>query len=129
MRMRIRLEADAIYLILEHVREAVYTLIVSPAHFAEIAATTHEQEGAQLLAFLDAYGNRPSWDLAKARERAEELYRLKFGPADAAHVAFAEQAAAVFVTCDDALLKKSRRAKIKAVAMGPIEFSISEGLK
>jgi len=47
------------------------------------------------------------------RKRAEELVKLKFGIADAAHVAFAEKAGAEFVSCDRKLINKCRRYKIK----------------
>ena len=45
-------------------------------------------------------------DLAVTRKRSEELYDLNFGVADAAHVAFAEQCGAEFISCDDYLIKK-----------------------
>jgi predicted nucleic acid-binding protein len=41
------------------------------------------------------------------------LYSQGFGVADAAHVAFAEQLADVFIACDDKLLKKCRKASLK----------------
>ena len=127
--VRIRLETDAVYLILDHVRRQKYELIVSPAHGVEVGATTHRQEDEQLMAFLEACGKHPRWDIGRARERAEELYRLKFGPADAAHVAFAEQSAEVFITCDDMLLRKCRRAKVEIPTMGPLEFALKENLQ
>jgi hypothetical protein len=123
------LETDAVRLILAHVRQGKYEFVVSPVHFAEISATAYEEEKAQVLTFFDAFGRQPSWDLGKARKRAEGLCQSKFGPADAAHIAFAEQEAEVFITCDDTLLKKCRKTAIRIPAMGPVEFSISEGLK
>lgn len=39
-RMRIRLETEAVNLILEHVRKGTLTMIASPAHDVEIAAWT-----------------------------------------------------------------------------------------
>jgi predicted nucleic acid-binding protein len=127
--VRIRLETHAVQLILAHVRQGKYEFVVSPVHLAEIGATTHDEEKAQVLTFFDAYGMQPSWDLEKARERAEELYRSNCGPADAAHVAFAEQAAEAFITCDDMLLRKCRKTPIRVPVVGPVEFSVSEGLK
>lgn len=127
--IRIRLETNALYLILEAVKQGAYSLIVSPAHWSEIGATVHEEEDAELCAFLRAYGNEPVWEARAARDRAEQLSLEKMGPADAAHVSFAEQAASVFVTCDDALLAKCRRANIRIPAVGLVEFSDSEGLR
>jgi hypothetical protein len=127
--VRIRLETNAVQLILAHVRQGKYEFLVSPVHLAEIGATTDDEEKAQVLTFFDAYGMQPSWDLEKARERAEELYWSKFGPADAGHIAFAEQAAEVFITCDDILLRKCRKTPVRVPVVGPVEFSVSEGLK
>ena len=45
----------------------------------------------------------------KTRGRAEHLYQLGFGPADAAHVAFAELGSCDFVTVDDRLLRQLSR--------------------
>ena len=127
--MRIRFETDAVIMIEESVRKGRYSLIVSPAHFLEIGAVAQQDEGAQLVAFLKTFGKHGSWDFNKARKRAEELYYLNFGLADAAHVAFAEQSAQIFITCDDLLLKRCRKAKIFLPAMCPVEFCISEGLQ
>ncbi|MFH0792457.1 MAG: PIN domain-containing protein [bacterium] len=127
--IRVRLETDSVYLILDHVKRRKYELLVSPAHRVEIGATTHRQEDKQLLAFLEAFGKHPRWDMRRARERAEALFRLKLGPADAAHVAFAEQSAEYFITCDDALLRKCRSAKAQIPTMGPLEFALKENLK
>lgn len=126
--LRVRLETDALYLILEAVRLARYTLIVSPAHLIEIGATTHEAEDSQLLAFLERFGIRPSWNLAEARCRAEELYGLGFGAADAAHVALAERTAEAFITCDDALQRKCARFQVCIPVLGPVEFVAKEGI-
>jgi hypothetical protein len=127
--MRNRIETDALYVILDRVRQGGYVLLVSPAHHVEIDATAQHPENADVVSFLDTLGQRPRWDLTKARARAEELYRLRFGAADAAHVAFAEQGADVFITCDDDLLRKCRRLKIRIPATGPVEFLVSEGLR
>jgi predicted nucleic acid-binding protein len=47
--------------------------------------------------------------LPATRKRAEKWVAQGLGVADAAHLAFAEQAQADFVTVDDRLLKQCRR--------------------
>ena len=64
-----------------------------------------------------------------ATERAEELIGMGFGIADAAHLAFAEQSGANFISCDDRLIKKCLRHDIKVWAGTPIAFCDKENLK
>ncbi len=127
--MRIRLETDAFYLILQHIQDGRYTMIVSPVHFREVAAIEETRERAEVIALLDQYGTNPSCDLSSVRKRAEALQARRFGVADAAHVAFAEATADVFITCDDRLLRQCRRALVRMRAMNPIDFSLAEDLR
>lgn len=68
-------------------------------------------------------------DLIKARIRAEELVDLGFGVADAAHVAFAEQTGASFISCDDKLVKKCLNHKINVWRGNPVTFCEMEHLR
>ena len=68
-------------------------------------------------------------DLFAARKRTEDLISKGFGVADAAHVAFAEQAAASFITCDDKLIKKCLKCDISVWIGSPIAFCEKENLK
>ena len=52
-----------------------------------------------------------------------------FGVADAAHVAFAEQTANFFITCDDKLLKQCKKSELHILACSPVEFVSQEELK
>ena len=61
--------------------------------------------------------------------RAEELVNLKFGIADAAHLAFAEIAQAYFISCDDKLIKNCKKHKVKIWCGNPIDFCVKEDLK
>jgi hypothetical protein len=126
---RIRLEADAVQLILSNIRQGKLRLIVSAAHTVEIAAIDDGEERNTLEQWLDELGHRTRANLGHGRRRAEELTRLKIGPADAAHLAFAEQAEADFVTVDDRLLKQARRAKLLVWAGTPVEYCEKEKLK
>ena len=104
--MRIRLETDAFYLILQHIQNGRYAMIVSPVHLREVAAIEESRERTEVTALLHRYGTTPSCDLSSVRKRAEALHTRRFGIADAAHVAFAEATADVFITCDDRLLRQ-----------------------
>lgn len=78
---------------------------------------------------LERLGTAAECDIAVARARAEALHAKKFGLADAAHVAFAEATADVFLSCDDRLVKKCRRGKVVVTTMNPVEFTLAEDLK
>jgi predicted nucleic acid-binding protein len=126
--MRIRLETNAYYLILQALQNARYTMVVSPVHFEEANAISDVEERQEIVAVL-GLGATAECDLAAARARADYLHARKFGVADAAHVAFAEATADVFISCDDRLVKKCRREKVAVTTMTPTEFTIAEDLK
>ena len=127
--MRIRLETNAYYLILQALQNARYTMVVSPVHFEEANAISDVEERQEIVAVLERLGTTAECDVAAARARAEYLHARKFGVADAAHVAFAEVTADVFISCDDRLVKKCRREKVAVTTMTPTEFTIAEDLK
>lgn len=107
--LRIRLETDAVLLILSYIRSGSRTLVVSPVHQIEIIANSNLNQREYLLTLLDEIGFRPNFDLQQGRIRAEHLAKQGMGAADAAHVALAEQIGADFVTCDARLLRQTRR--------------------
>jgi len=126
--MRVRLETDAVHLILSHVRAGDLALVVSPVHDLEIGAIDGTTEREQLVTTLRRVGDRIAFDLRRARERAERLVQQGLGPADAAHLAFSEEAQADFVSCDDRLLGQCRRLQ-PAVWFGtPVAFCAKENL-
>ena len=57
--MRIRLETDAFYLILQHIQNGRYTMIVSPVHFREVVAIAEPHERAEVTALLRRYRHHP----------------------------------------------------------------------
>lgn len=127
--MRIRIETDAFYLILQNIQNDSYELIVSPVHLNEIGAIKDLPEQLQVMSLLTRHGAQAVCDLNQARKRAQQLVGLKFGLADAAHVSFAEASADVFITCDDKLLKRCRRHKVSIPATTPVEFCVKESLQ
>jgi predicted nucleic acid-binding protein len=127
--LRIRLETVAINLVLSKIKEGQLRLVVSPVHFAEIRAIPDALERLELLSILERYGILPEIDRAGARKRAEEFIGKGFGPADAAHLAFAEACNAKFITCDDKLLKKCAKYDTKTWYGSPVLFCTEEDLK
>jgi predicted nucleic acid-binding protein len=126
---RVRLETTSVELILAHVRKNKIALIVSPIHDAEIEATADREERSQLMLQLRQLGTRPVFDLRAAQQRAEYLTAHGMGIADAAHLAFAEQSQAEFVTVDDRLVKLCRRVEPAIWCGTPLAYCDREGLK
>jgi len=106
-----------------------YRLVVSPVHREEIKAISEAFERIELEARLATLGQSIKADLAAIRRRSEVLIDLNFGVADAAHVAFAEQCRAEFVSCDDALIRKCLKHKIGVWCGNPVAFCEKEGLR
>ena len=127
--MRIRLETDAVQLILSHVRSGNLVLAVSPLHEIEIGAIGDATERDHLLTMLQQIGNRIAFDLRQTRERAEDMVQQGLGPADAAHLAFAVEVQADFVTCDDRLLHRCQRIQPPVWFGTPIAFCDKENLR
>jgi predicted nucleic acid-binding protein len=107
--LRIHLETSAVGLILSHVRQAEIGLIVSPVHELEISAIPDLEERGQLLLLLEELGTWGEFHMETARARAEQWIGRGMGPADAAHLSFAEEAGADFITVDDRLLRQCRQ--------------------
>ena len=127
--MRIRLETNAVQLIISHIRTGNLALIVSPAHDVEIVAIDNYAEREHWQLMLRQIGTRVSFDLPQARQRANILVHQGLGIADAAHLAFAEQARADFVTCDDRLLRQCHRIQPDIWCGTPITFCNKEDLR
>ena len=127
--MRIRLETEAVNLILSKTKEGKFKLLVSPAHDLEIRAIDDAVERIDLQTILYEMGEPAKGDVFKVRARAEELVHLGFGVADAALVAFAESSGAEFITCDDKVIKKSLNHQIGVWCGSPLAFCEKEGLR
>lgn len=127
--MRIRLEADAVSLILSHVRSQSLVLAVSPVHHAEVAANPDPSRRSHVQLLLQELGSQIVFDRDESRRRAEKLVTLGMGAADAAHVALAEQVGCDFVTCDDRLLRQCRRIGVNVWFGTPIAYCDKEDLE
>jgi predicted nucleic acid-binding protein len=126
---RIRLETEAINLILENVRTGTINMIVSPVHYEEIKATSDNIERIEIFSLFKNYGEMITGNIEEIKNRAECLYASGFGIADAAHVAFAEAVRGDFVTCDDRLLKKCLKMRLIIWCGNPLQYCLKENLK
>ncbi len=77
--LRIRLETEAVNLILSKVRSGLYELMVSPVHIKEIEAIDDNLERTELQIILANWGQDVIADRAKARRRAEDLVKSGVG--------------------------------------------------
>jgi predicted nucleic acid-binding protein len=127
--LRVRLETEAVNLIFSKIRTGMFGLMVSPVHFREIADIAELKERVELESILKSFGRLIEVDLRITKKRTRDLMLLGFGVADAAHVAFAEQAGASFITCDDKLAKRCLKCDINIWTGSPIAFCEKENLK
>lgn len=127
--IRIRLESEAVKLILQRVRDKHLRLLLSPVHYREIGAIPDVIERTELFGIVSNMGEQIKADSRAARLRAEDLVRNGFGVADAAHVAYAEAVGADFITCDDKLLKKCFKSVTLIWSGDPLQFCSKENLR
>ena len=59
---RIRIETDAVNLILSKVRIKKYVMLKSPVHIKEIEAIDNDFERLELFNLINTYGTMPQWD-------------------------------------------------------------------
>jgi predicted nucleic acid-binding protein len=107
--VRIRLEAEAIVLILERLDVGVWRQVSSGIAVIEIDAIADEERRVNVRRFLPE--PEDVHPLSKTTfERAQQLEKLGFKAADAVHVAAAEECRAeVLLSCDDRLCKLAKR--------------------
>lgn len=104
-------------------------MLVSPVHVKETEAIPDVLERIELQTILEKLGKPVKVDMVKTRARAEELVGLGFGVADAAHIGFVEKVGVSFISCDDKLVKKCLKHKIKVWCGNPVAFCEKEGLR
>lgn len=127
--VRVRMESDAVKLILQTIRDGLLKLALSPVHYREINDITDVIERSELLCVINSLGCQVPVDPFEARKQAEFLSHHGMGVADAAHVAFAEAVGADFITCDDKLLKKCHKLGLPLWYGDPLQYCIKENLK
>lgn len=106
---RIKLEAEAIFLIVQKCERGEWTLVGSEVIAAEIGQCTDRERRERAGMVASAAGKVV--DLGPSEiARALELEGLGFGAMDSLHLACAESADCdVLLTTDDRLLRKSQR--------------------
>lgn len=127
--MRIRLETDAVLLILSYVRTQTIRMVVSPVHFKEVSANPDLPRREHVLALLRIFGTMANLDPLQVRRRTETLLQYGIGVADAAHVAFAELAGSDFITVDVRLLRQLQRIDMKIWCGSPTAYCDKEDLR
>jgi hypothetical protein len=120
---RIRLEAEAVMLILARVESSTVRLIGSEIIQYEIAADrdVRRRERVRALAHMASV----EIQLTPALEaRAVAITALGVAPLDALHLSCAEIAAEVFLTTDDRLLKRAARltGRLKVAVKNPLTW-------
>lgn len=128
--MRIEIETTAVQLIIVHVKAEKFKLYYSPVHVREIGSNPDPVTRGDLVALLNGLGKnaKPFIVPTVLEKRARVLIASGMGPADAFHVAHAEQVEAAFITCDDRLIKKCRSVGVHVWYGTPVEFCKKEGL-
>lgn len=126
---RIRIETDAVNIILSKIKDKSLLLIKSPVHYKEIDSISNDFERIELIELLDKYATQPKYNIKAVKTRTEELIDLNFGIADAAHVAFSEYFNSNFISCDDKLLNKCQKYISEIKCINPVVFIEMENLK
>lgn len=122
--VRIRLEAAAVGMILEQMDEGLWTHVSSEMALIEIAANPDLKRRARVRLLLPEAGKIVMLTPAMFA-RATALEKLGFKPADAMHVAAAEQLAAdVLLSCDDRFCRTAQRqAKLLLISVrNPLDW-------
>ena len=121
---RVRLESEAILLILERIEEGRWTWIVSEVLEDEIEETPDPTRRGRVRLMIASDATRIEAGDAEVR-RGEEPEKLGFQTYDALHLACAESGHAdVFLTTDDRLLRVATRvaASLRARVANPLDW-------
>jgi len=120
--MRIRLEAEAVTMILDRVDRGMDAHVSSQIAEIEIAADPDPERRRRVSVLLPRRGDRIRLSAAMFA-RARRLGSLGFKPADTLHVAAAELCGAdALLTCDDRFLRAARRHRtaLRVQVMSPL---------
>jgi predicted nucleic acid-binding protein len=121
---RVRVEAEAVSLILRRVERRVFHHVSSEMAVIEINSMPDSQRRNRVLSMLpDKSDILPL--TGELIQRARQLQTMGLKPADAVHVGSAEFLRAdVFLTCDDRLLKAVRRhrERVRVMVSNPLTW-------
>jgi predicted nucleic acid-binding protein len=121
---RVRLETEAIVLLLSRLERKEWIWLGSQALNIEIDKTPDAEQQSRLRRIVEFINSSVEIG-GKEMERASELQKLGFVGFDAVHLACAESGKAdVFLTTDDRLLKLAKRfkKKIHVKVVNPLDW-------
>ncbi len=120
---RIRLEAEAVTLVIKRMQTGDWQWISSPVVTAEIRRTPDEARRQAVLALVQLVDQEIAVTPA-INKRTRELTVMGFKSFDAAHLACAEAGADVFLTTDDRLLRVAARqaGKLEVQTANPLAW-------
>jgi predicted nucleic acid-binding protein len=121
---RIRLESEAVLMILAKIEQGLHELVSSDALDLENSLNPDEERrrwisGAMDMAVMHVTAQEPE------RDRAKALHVLGLGAYDSLHIACAESSGAdILLTTDDRLLKAAKRhaGKLLVDVLNPIQW-------
>ncbi len=121
---RIRLETEAVIVILKYIEQGKVLLINSDAIFYEISKIPDSERKEKVFSLISKAQMYIKFN-QKILDRAKEIQKLGIKSYDALHVACAEEAESdIFLTTDDKLLKKLKKYqyKIKIKVDNPLSW-------
>ena len=121
---RIRLEAEAVLLILNRFQQGQGHWVGSSTLVYEIRQTPDAERRRRVLSLLRSCHSAVTAEAGETA-RAEELQALGFKAVDSLHIACAEKAGCtVLLTTDDRLLRAARRnvAQLRAQVVNPVTW-------
>lgn len=129
---RIRLECEAVLLVIDKMKAEKWAVFNSDAIKTELENIPDESKEKQLRDFLKEIESEYVCYNQNAFDRAQELSGIGFGNMDALHIACAEEAKVdIFLSTDDKLVKiaKKNKVKIKIKIENPVNWLREQGEK
>jgi predicted nucleic acid-binding protein len=124
LQTRVRLEAEAVLSILEMAEAGELEIIGSDIIDDELSQMPDNERREKVELFLALASSQVALTLA-IEQRAIELQKWNIAPLDALHLASAESARAdYFLTTDDDLLRRAKRAGLKVKIENPAKWLI-----
>ena len=128
---RIRLEAEAILVILRQIEQGTHSWIASDALDIEIRRSPDKMRQERVRALASTASSHVKLGTIEAR-RAKEVGEMGFGAYDALHIACAESGKAeVLLTTDDKLIRRAaaRSTELHIRVVNPLVWLTESGMK
>ena len=122
---RVRLEAEAVLSILEMSESGKLEIIGGDVVEDELSEMPDDERREKVELLLTLASSHILLTTAIER-RAMELQKWNIAPLDALHLASAEDVSADFLTVDDDLIRKAKRASLKVKVENPAKWLIQE---